>query len=159
MVVQHVRGRINAEKGFPSSMYVTPIEQYPASQIFTVPTNGVQDAFAFVSLVTSLATAHLLKLDNDVKATGWEDLHQASVYRVLQLSISTGQHIIEHTTAVGVFIYAERSTCAFNYPAQMNVVPYSEVRSRYTLHFVLPTPSVALPCSSVHRVVYYYSVK
>ena len=125
MVVQHVKGRLSTEKGFPSSMYVTPIEQYPTNSRFAVPSNGPQTAY--VTLVTTLATANAVQLDGVLRNTGWEDLHSASVYRALSVTLPAGEHYIEHTAPVGVFIYAERSTCAFNFAGQMNVIPYNEV--------------------------------
>ena len=125
MVIQYIRGRLNAEKGFPSAEYVTPIEEYPTNQNFYVPSDGSQNAF--VTLVTTKASAATLVLDSNVRTTGWEDLHQASVYQALQVTVPAGIHTITHTAPVGVFIYAERSTCAFNFAGQMNVIPYNEV--------------------------------
>lgn len=126
MVIQHIRGRLAAEKGFPSSVYVTPIEQYTTKSRFYLPSDGAQNAF--ITLVAPIATSTTVKIDGIVQATGWVDLHQASVYRVLEKSISTGQIIVEHTGGVGVFVYAERSTCAYAFPAHMNVINYDEVR-------------------------------
>ena len=128
MVVQHIRGRINAEKGFPSSVYVTPIEEYPTNQRFYVPNDGPQTTF--VTLVTTITTATTLVLDSVVRSAGWVDLHQASVYQALQVPLDAGLHTVVHTAPVGVFIYSERSSCAFAYPAQMNVIPYNEVSLR-----------------------------
>ena len=123
-VIQMIRGGVTPQRGYPSTMYITPMEQYTKSTKFYIP--PPVSSTGMVTLITSANNIANVKIDNAVN-TAWVDLHQASVYKILQISLTSGMHEVVTTDAVGLFLYAEQAVCAAAYPLVMNAVPYSVV--------------------------------